>query len=120
MNFDKTYKQFLVENTDSPKPMWCRNERLWRVKNKNKVEYFKDRDCKILHNDLPAVEYDNGYKAWYKNGMRHRLTGPAIIRNGRKTEEYWINGKLLTLDDFNRLSKFKDEDLNTGSDLLNI
>ena len=28
--------------------------------------------------DGPAVERPDGYKAWYQNGKRHRLDGPAI------------------------------------------
>jgi len=30
-------------------------------------------------NDKPAIEFDNGRKKWYKDGVLHRLEGPAII-----------------------------------------
>ena len=34
-------------------------------------------------NDLPAVEYTDGTKFWYQNGLRHRKDGlPAL-------EYYW-------------------------------
>jgi hypothetical protein len=33
--------------------------------------------------DLPAVEYSTKLKEWYRNGIRHRETGPAIV---------WSNG----------------------------
>jgi hypothetical protein len=29
--------------------------------------------------DLPAVEYANGDKEWWRRGRRHRDDGPAII-----------------------------------------
>jgi hypothetical protein len=48
--------------------------------------------------DLPAVEKNNGYKAWYINGKLHRDNGPAIqYPNG---EEYWYkNGfKYISID----------------------
>lgn len=30
--------------------------------------------------DVPAVEYVDGYKSWYIDGKRHRTDGPAIER----------------------------------------
>jgi len=41
----------------------------------------------------PAVDYSGrGSKWWYKNGVRHKIDGPAIVwLNGSK--EWWINGK---------------------------
>ena len=37
--------------------------------------------------DGPAVEYKDGDKVWYINGLRHREDGPAIEwSDGRK---YW-------------------------------
>jgi len=42
--------------------------------------------------DGPAVEYADGYKAYYINGKRHREDGPAIEwADGDKY--YYINGK---------------------------
>lgn len=41
--------------------------------------HYKDKDMTILHReDGPAVEYTDGYKAWYLNGQPHREDGPAI------------------------------------------
>lgn len=38
----------------------------------------------------PAIEFED-FKVYYENGKRHRLDGPAIIySNGN--EEYWENG----------------------------
>lgn len=58
--------------------------------------------------DLPAIEYANGAKAWYKENPKrggfgqfpavlHRLNGPALTRpDGRDT--YYVDGKLHRLD----------------------
>lgn len=54
----------------------------------------------VLHNeDGPAIEYNNGHRAWYINGKRHRLDGPAIeYLNG--SMEWYINGKYVNKQDF--------------------
>jgi len=51
---------------------------------------------RILHrdNDLPAVIYDIDKKeseqclAWYQNGKKHRINGPAVI-NYHLNSEFW-------------------------------
>lgn len=46
--------------------------------------------------DGPAHTHKN-YEAWYWEGKRHRLDGPAvtiITSNGIKEEQWWINGDL--------------------------
>ena len=37
--------------------------------------------------DGPAIEYANGSKEWYINGIRHREDGPAIEYSDG--EKYW-------------------------------
>lgn len=66
--------------------------------------YYKDRKMKILHRlDGPAIEYDDGYKAWWVDNNRHRLDGPAIeCADGIK--QWFIDGKELTKEQFNALS----------------
>ena len=61
-----------------------------------------------LHrDDGPAVEWANGSKMWYQNGIRHRTDGPAIEwADGRK--EWWINGTQMTEDEFNQAVKQND------------
>lgn len=53
----------------------------------------------LLHRlDGPAVEWSDGYKAWYVNGKRHRIGGPAIIwADGGK--QNWIDGRNVDLED---------------------
>ena len=44
-------------------------------------------------NDEPAAE-DHGYKAWFKNGSRHRVKGAAIeYPNG--TKSWYLNDKYI-------------------------
>ena len=50
-----------------------------------------------LENDGPAIEWSNGTKLWYINGVRHRENGPAIeYANGSKS--WWINGHRHRID----------------------
>lgn len=52
----------------------------------------------LLHSydDKPASYNVLGDKFWYKDGLLHRLTGPAVIySNG--LSEYWINGRRYSL-----------------------
>ncbi len=48
--------------------------------------------------DLPAIEWLNSGKQWWKNGKRHRETGPAVIWDGQET--YWLDGKQLTKEEW--------------------
>ena len=57
-----------------------------------RIRWYKE-GTEILHReDGPAVEFPDGYKAWYINGLRHRQDGPAIEHIGG-TKEWFINGK---------------------------
>ena len=45
----------------------------------------------------PAVEWSNGTKSWYQNGLRHRTDGPAI--ECPDNSKYWCqNGQLHRTD----------------------
>ena len=42
--------------------------------------------------DGPAIERNDGYKAWWINGQRHREDGPAVeYYHGGK--EWYLNGR---------------------------
>jgi uncharacterized Fe-S cluster-containing protein len=60
--------------------------------------YYKDQDLKIAHRlDGPAVEYDNGGKAWYVDGQLHRVDGPAFeYVDGTKV--WYVDGKRHRID----------------------
>jgi len=45
------------------------------------------------------IEFTNGYKAWYLNGLRHREDGPAIDwGDGRK--RWFLNDKEYTEEEY--------------------
>lgn len=45
--------------------------------------------------DGPAIECRNGYKAYYKNDLRHRIEGASVeYIDGRK--EWWVGGEDIT------------------------
>lgn len=49
--------------------------------------WYKDG---LLHNiSGPAVVCPNGYESWYYNGKQHRIDGPAITWMNGETE-YWL------------------------------
>jgi len=54
--------------------------------------------------DGPALDYANGYKAWYQNGKRHRTDGPAI-KYGDGYKAWHLNGEHLTEQEFNEKTK---------------
>ena len=63
-----------------------------------------NKSNKLHREDGPAVEYADGYKAWYLNGKLHREDGPAVeYAYGGK---YWyINGEKLTEKEFDNRKK---------------
>jgi hypothetical protein len=55
-------------------------------------KYWINEKGELHREDGPAIEYANGDKFWYKNGLIHRENGPAReFYDGFK--EYWLNGK---------------------------
>jgi hypothetical protein len=54
--------------------------------------YYVIKGTDILHREEgPAVEWNDGRKDWYINGMRHRVDGPAAIYSDG-TKEWYLNG----------------------------
>ena len=52
----------------------------------------------------PAIEYANGTKYWYQNGVCHRTDGPAVEwDSGGKS--WFIDGKLLSEAEFKEAVK---------------
>ena len=46
---------------------------------------------KLHRTDGPAIEWADGYRAWYQNGKQHREDGPAVkYPDGYR--EYWVHG----------------------------
>jgi hypothetical protein len=48
---------------------------------------------KLHREDGPAVEWVNGTREWWRNGLRHREGGPAV-RLSDGSREWWQNGNL--------------------------
>ena len=60
------------------------------------IEYLNDAG-QIHRLDGPAIEYANGDKWWYVNGVAHRLDGPAIEwADGGK--RWYVNGQIHRAD----------------------
>lgn len=56
-------------------------------------------DAKLHREGGPAVEFPDGAKYWYINGLRHRLDGPAMeYPDGFSA--WYINGIRLTEEEF--------------------
>ena len=58
----------------------------------------------IIHyqhiNDIPAVIYDEGTQAWYKNGKLHRERDLPALVNADGNQEWYKNGKIHRDGDF--------------------
>jgi len=87
------------------------------MKNKSKMEIdlFGDKVWRLpngyLHReDGPAVEYANGFKAWYLNNKLHRENGPAVeFANDNK--RWYLNDRLYKIQLNNKIverSKYFD------------
>ena len=62
--------------------------------------YYSDKKMTVYHReDGPAIEYTDGSKSWYRDGVRHREDGPACewcdIGNS-----WFIDGKELSEAEF--------------------
>ena len=59
-----------------------------KVGNKQYCKFGRNLSHPILHRtDGPAIEYINGYKAWYKDGRKH-----GVVEFGGKVCSTWKNG----------------------------
>jgi len=73
---------------------------------KYKTIHWHNEKGQLDRPDGPAVEYADGYKAWWVNGKHHRLDGPAVeYADGSK--EWYVKGKQLTEKEFNKYIKSK-------------
>lgn len=61
---------------------------------------WKNKNDQYHRKNGPAVEYSNGEQDWYRYGQFHREGGPAITFLNSSNDEYYINGNLVTKEDF--------------------
>ena len=67
---------------------------------KLQAAYYWIGKNKVYHReDGPAVLYDSGTEIWMKDGMWHRLDGPALSSKDFPNT-YWINDKAVSDEDF--------------------
>ena len=80
--------EFFINNERKLNQYWFNGEIYLQQENGTK-EWYSSPSYKYLNreNDLPAVEYPNGDKEWWENGIRHRLNGPAVIIKNKK---FWF------------------------------
>ena len=52
----------------------------------------------------PAVIHRDGSQ-WCANGVRHRTDGPAVVMADGRHIEWWLNGKMLTEQEYNERIK---------------
>ena len=45
-------------------------------------------------NDLPAIEYVDGFKSWWLNGKLHRTKGPAVIHPSGSMDWYLYGNRM--------------------------
>lgn len=67
--------------------------------------YYKDKENQIYHReDGPAIEWEDGERYWFVNGIRHREDGPAVeylpTKDLHHYKSYWLNGKEYTEKDY--------------------
>ena len=115
--FDKTVNKYLIENVKNesewawhvlPEPgakPFITRQKIGPESDDCIVEYWTDKNKIWFHReDGPAYENEaTGYKGWWFGGKRHRLDGPAV--EGKTTKEWFINGKMISEEDFNNYIK---------------
>jgi len=73
-----------------------------KIVHDDRVEYYNDDNQ--LHrdeNEGPAIEWNNGDKEYYYQGVKHRNVGPACVYVGNDfmtRHSYYVEGELHRLD----------------------
>ncbi len=62
------------------------------------VYYYNEKN-EFHREDGPALEFTNGNKYWYINGLKHRIDGPAA-QNDSIGKVYYIMGKEYSYEDW--------------------
>ena len=82
--------------------------------------FWRNKSDRLHRLDGPAVEYSDGTKEWYCNGVLHRLDGPAH-EDIYGTKQWYKNGRRFKNKDtfFRSLNKEEKEIALFSSDFLN-
>ena len=83
-----------INNFKLGKAIFHRDNDLPAIEYRNGAKWWYKNGLCHRENDLPSIEFPSGGKYWYKNGLLHRDEDlPAVIRfNGR--EKYWFKNGL--------------------------
>lgn len=73
-----------------------------KVNEEGTVEFFHPVTKRLHNEDGPAVVAKCSFTAYYIDGQRHRIDGPARFgtNHGCSFEQYFICGMLLTKQEF--------------------
>jgi hypothetical protein len=95
----RSFTQYILKQTNTPIEGLCDWEQygiiMWL---KNGFLHHREIDPKTGLT-LPAM-IQGKMLAWYKEGLRHREDGPAIIDPDDGTEDYWLNGKQFSKKEY--------------------
>lgn len=59
------------------------------IRDDGNIYWYNEKD-QLHREDGPAIEFSNGDKYWFRNGLCHREDGPAVeCSNG--TERWYLN-----------------------------
>ena len=61
-------------------------------------KFWRNSKKKYHRTDGPALEFENGNKEWWLNGILHRINGPAV-EWADGTKSWCVNGELLGFND---------------------
>jgi hypothetical protein len=102
---EEWWQKGLRHREDGPAVIFVCGDKQWWVKG-------------LMHRvDGPAVEKIDGTKSWYQYGVLHREDGPAIQstwNNVIVTKNWYLNGKLLTEDQFRARIKTRPKRKSNG------
>lgn len=77
-----------------------------KVGNDEIGERYYNEDQELHREDGPAYHsYLTGTKAWYLYGEKHNEKGPAVIYGDCGAVQYWIKGKQISEEEFNKVRR---------------
>ena len=72
---------------------------------KSGTRWYRNNAGRLHRTDGPAVEYADGSKSWFQNGLLHRTDGPAIISK-TGVPSFWLNGEYMTPSEYDRAAGY--------------
>ena len=82
-----------MSDVESDEPV--RTETLWQ----NSIEWRRPSDNALHRIGAPAIEWNDGIKVWFQNGVMHREDGPAY-EDPKGNHQYHLLGEEVTFEQF--------------------